>query len=104
MEKPDNNGEPSDRSGWSWRPTAKTWVLVAGLTMTLVPFLLRACGVSPTKTELPAINVGFSSNSEARNAANAAKQLANLMNQMNANRQRSNAMVTKPSSSSTPPR
>jgi len=91
MQRRDNNAE--NTAGWSWRPTARTWVLIAGLIVSLLPFVLRACGFKPTRTELPPVNTGFNSNVEAQKASNTAKQLANLLNQANAIRQNSEKIV-----------
>ncbi len=94
MEGPDGKIESDDRKQWQWKPTARTWVLIGTAVLGFVPFMLRACGVKPTRTQLPPVNMGFNSANEAQTAANSAKQLANLMKLANELRQNTNTSPT----------
>jgi hypothetical protein len=85
MEGNDNNSK-----GSSWGLTARNWIGIIGLIFAIIPFAMRSCGVKPTRTELPPVNVGFNSNAEAQQASNAAKQLANLIALSNALAQNAN--------------
>ena len=107
MEGNDNNGHDagSNGKGWTWQPGTRTWILIGTFILSLVPFMLRACGVKPTRTELPPVNTGYDPNSESqKRSADAMKELSNLMNQMNANRQSSNSDRTNSRPKATPKR
>lgn len=107
MEGNDNNdcGAGPKGTGWTWQPRARTWVLIGTFILSLVPFVLRTCGVKPTRTKLPPVDTGYDPNSESqKRSANAMKELSNLMNQMNANRQSSYSDRTNSNLKVTPKR
>ena len=107
MEGSDNNGDGRGASalGWTWKPTARTWVLIVSFIIGLVPVALKACGVKPTRKEYPPVNTGYDPNNESqKRSANDIKQLSNLANQMRSMQQNANSNQTNSKGKTAPKR